>query len=523
MRILKVVCAIAFLILLVEAWRFASMQAGGPSHRDIELTGGIPATLYLPGSGNPFFAVQPPPPDKRRPAVLLVHGFASDRALMSVLARRIARNGYACLTIDLRGHGHNRNPFARDFGAAAGLRQDLATAVNFLRTSSYVDGSRIVVIGHSMGAGAALDYATHDATIKGSVMISGGFLLDGPDHPRNALFIFAQNDPDFIQDSSKEIAGILAGNGSIELGKVYGDAASGTALEAVQIPHTDHITITRSPVAAAAILGWLDTVFATQRTAPYRLETARLRTAAVGMLAFLIVLIAIGQIAGAIASEKIRRPSGLIMWLGLPAIAIALLVAMPFMAVGEPAYFVSLIVGDDLFAWLGIAGGAILALMAASSMIDWPGVAAGVRRTALAAILAFGAIYVLQMPFGEVLHTLAPTPERLLAAVAGTAIVLPFFFSFEWLLRRGGLVESTIACVIGRAVIIVMLIVGVTLHILPGVLMLTLSLMVFQFIGFEIFAVSTYSRSNNLFVIALVESAWFAWIAAIAMPITFMF
>ncbi|HUY39851.1 MAG TPA: alpha/beta fold hydrolase [Candidatus Binataceae bacterium] len=522
MRILKAVCAIAFLILLIEAWRFASMQAGGPPHMDLELTGGIPATLYLPGSGNPFFALQPLPPDKRRPAVLLVHGFSSDRALMSVLARRIARNGYACLTIDLRGHGHNRNPFARNFGSET-LRQDLTTAVNFLRTSSYVDGSRIVVIGHSMGANAALDYAAHDPNIKGSVMISGGFRLDGPDHPRNALFIFAQNDPEFIQDGSKQIAEILAGNGSIELGKVYGDAASGTALEAVRIPHTNHITITRSTVAAATILGWLDSIFGKQRSAPYRLENARLSAAAIGMLAFLIVLIGIGQIAGAIAPEQLRRPSGIMMWLGLPVIAIALLIVMPFMAVAEPAYFVSLIVGDDLFAWLGLAGGAMLALMAARSEIDWSGVTGGIGRTLLAAFVAFGAIYALQMPFGEVVHTLAPTPERLLATVAGTAIVLPFFFSFEWLLRRGGLLESTFACVIGRAVIIGMLIIGVSLRILPGVLMLTLSIMVFQFIAFEIFAVSTYSRSNNLLVIALVESAWFAWIAAIAMPITFMF
>ncbi|MHB8383194.1 MAG: dienelactone hydrolase family protein [Candidatus Binataceae bacterium] len=523
MRILKAVCAIAFLILLVEAWRFSSMQAGGPPHMDFELSGGIPATLYLAGSGNPFYAVQPPPPGERRPAVLLVHGFASDRALMSVLARRIARNGYACLTIDLRGHGHNRNPFSRDFGAAAGLRQDLATAVNFLRTSSYVDGSRIVVIGHSMGAGAALDYATHDANINGAVMISGGFLLDGPQRPRNALFIFAQNDPDFIQDSSKQIAGILAGAAPVELGKVYGDVANGAAVEAVRIPHVDHISITRSTVAAGAILGWLDSIYGTRRTAPYRLESARLRAAAIGMLAFLVVLIGIGQVAGTLAPETLRRPASAMMWLGLPAIAIALLVVMPFMSADQPAYFVSLVVGDDLFAWLGLAGGALLALMAVRAEIDWPGITVGARRAALAAIVAFGAIYALQMPFGAVFHSLAPTPERLLCTIIGAAIVLPFFFSFEMLLRRGGLVESTIACVIGRAVIILMLIIGVSLRILPGVLMLTMSLMVFQFVAFEIFAVSAYSRSNNLLVIAIVESAWFAWIAAIAMPITFMF
>ncbi|MGH7248363.1 MAG: alpha/beta hydrolase, partial [Pseudomonadota bacterium] len=260
---------IAFLILLIEAWRFSSMQAGGPPHMEVEISGGIPGTLYLPGSGNPFYAIQPPPPDKRRPAVLLVHGFSSDRALMSVLARRIARNGYAVLTIDLRGHGQNRNPFPRDFGAAAGLRQDLTAAVNFLRSSSYVDGSQIVVMGHSMGAGAALDYAAHDPNLKGSVMISGGFRLEGPVHPRNALFIFAQNDPGFIQDSSKEIAAVLAGSSPFELGKIYGDAAQGTAVEAVRVPGVNHITITRSAAAATAILGWLGNTLGQQSSAPY--------------------------------------------------------------------------------------------------------------------------------------------------------------------------------------------------------------------------------------------------------------
>jgi dipeptidyl aminopeptidase/acylaminoacyl peptidase len=47
------------------------------------------------------------------------------------------------------------------------LHEDVKNAVEFLRQSSLVDGSRIVVMGHSMGAGATLDYATHDASLKG--------------------------------------------------------------------------------------------------------------------------------------------------------------------------------------------------------------------------------------------------------------------------------------------------------------------------------------------------------------------
>lgn len=522
MRTLRVICALAFIVLLAAAWRFVSLQEGGPPHIDLEIGAGIPATIYLPGSENPFYAVQPPAPEKRRPAVLLVHGFSSDRALMSVLARRIARNGYAVMTIDLRGHGDNRNPFSRDFGAGGGLREDVAAAVGFLRGSSYVDGSKIVVMGHSMGAGAVLDYATHDPNLKGAVMISGGFVLDGPERPRNVLFIFAQNDPPFIQDRSQAIAAILAGAKPFDLGKVYGDPTQGTAVEAIRMPGLNHITITQSADAAAAMLTWLDSAFSKQRSAPYDLEARRLPIAGVGMVAFLIVLVGIGQVAGAIAPEKPRRQSSAAMWLGLPAIALALLLVMPFMAIDSPAYFVSLVVGDDLFAWMGLAGGAILAIMAARAQIDWTVVAGGARRTALAALIAFGAIYALQIPFGAVFHTLAPTPERTLATIAGGMIVLPFFFSFEWMLRRGGLLESTIACSIGRLLIVVMLLVGISLRILPGVLALTLSIMVLQFVAFEIFAVSTYARSGNVITIAIVESIWFAWIAAVAMPITFM-
>jgi pimeloyl-ACP methyl ester carboxylesterase len=132
--------------------------------------------------------------DRGGVAVVLVHGFSSDRVNSSALARPIAQNGYGVLAIDVRGHGENRNSFLEST-SDDGLREDVKNAVEFLRNSNLVDGSRIVVMGHSMGAGATLDYATHDPSIKGSVMISGGFNLDRPERPRNTLFIFAQNDP----------------------------------------------------------------------------------------------------------------------------------------------------------------------------------------------------------------------------------------------------------------------------------------------------------------------------------------
>lgn len=88
-------------------------------------------------------------------------------------SRWITQNGYAVLTIDVRGHGANHNPFVNDFMRPA-LRPDVKAAVDFLRGSDRVDGSRIIVMGHSMGAGATLDYAANDPDLRGAVIICGG-------------------------------------------------------------------------------------------------------------------------------------------------------------------------------------------------------------------------------------------------------------------------------------------------------------------------------------------------------------
>ena len=133
-RIAAVVIAIAFLVI---AARLSQYENGVPPHRDEELPGGEPATLYMPGSsneqgpGNPFFRSIPLPVEQRPPAVVLVHGFSADRTNTSALARRIAQNGYGVLAIDVRGHGENRNSFLES-QSDNGLREDVRNAVEFL-------------------------------------------------------------------------------------------------------------------------------------------------------------------------------------------------------------------------------------------------------------------------------------------------------------------------------------------------------------------------------------------------------
>ena len=160
---LRALCAVATAAYLLALVALGRLEARGPAHVDLALPRGLPATLYLPEptvSGR--YLPEPRGAEASAPVVLMVHGYTVDRASMSVLARRLATNGYAALAIDVRGHGANRNPFTQD-PEGSGLFEDLAAAADWLRGSAWVDGSRLAVLGHSMGADSRMPSGSRSA------------------------------------------------------------------------------------------------------------------------------------------------------------------------------------------------------------------------------------------------------------------------------------------------------------------------------------------------------------------------
>src|SRR5262245_36683602 len=232
-RGVRIASAVAFAVfLLATAW-LGRLERDGPAHGDLQLAGDVPATLYLPAPARgPGFAafLDPPPRGERPPALVLMHGFAGDRLSLSSLARRLALSGYAVLAIDARGHGENRNPLRGGLLRADAFAGDFAAAIDHLRLSPFVDGERLALMGHSMGAGAALDFATRDSGIDGAVLISGGFRLEGPYRPPNALFLVAEGDPPAIRERAAELVARLAEVPRAEPGQLYGSFAAGTAV-----------------------------------------------------------------------------------------------------------------------------------------------------------------------------------------------------------------------------------------------------------------------------------------------------
>ncbi|MGB9381105.1 alpha/beta hydrolase [Candidatus Binatus sp.] len=514
-RIAAAILALAFLTALAV---LARQENGGPPHMDLELPGNEPATLYTPRNFAGF-SVTPAPAAERPAGVVLVHGYAADRAGTSELARRIAQNGYVVLAIDGHGHGANRNPYT-DFGAPGkdALSGDIRNAVDIMRALPLADPARIVVIGHSMGAGAVLDYAQADKDLAGSVMVSGGRGLWGVERPRNALIIFAEHDSKWTRTSAAAVAAKLAGVQQAELGKVYGDADKGTAVEAIEVPRVAHAGILHSAVAANDIIRWLDGITGTKRTGAIVLHDPRRATTAVALLLFLAVLIPFGRICGALAPAWERVDGG--GWLGLGIVAGSLIAAIPLVATVSPAAFLSTEGGDELFSWLGVAGVILLAIFAARNSIDWRRIAAGVGPTLLAGGIALTLIYAATVQMMVAVHRMSFTPERLVAACFSTMLALPFFFGFETLVRRGAIGISTLLGTLGRVMIIVVLFGSIDAGVLPiGFGPAYVGLFVVMFAMFEIFAASVYSGSRNLALIAIVESAWIGWIVSAWMPI----
>jgi dienelactone hydrolase len=519
----RVLCAVVAVIFLLATWRLGALERLGSPHYVTTLDGGIPATVYIPGTPGSFAHVPfPPPVGARPPVVVLLHGYSGDRAAMSTLARRLAQNGIAVISIEFAGHGINRNPFSRGETDDT-LVSETRTAVAYARSLPLVDGNRIIVIGHSMGAGTALDYAQHDSTITGAVMISGGFDLYGPARPRNALFIYAQRDPEVIRFLARTIAAKLAGEERIELHKVYGDIKAGTAVEAVEVPHVDHILILFSDYAASEILNWCDQLFGISSPSTRNLSDPRLRIGLATFVCFIVLLFFLGFGLATIApSRELRTTAGRRGWGALLGLAVALLAALPLVSTYVPAHFLALDTGDVLISWLAVAGLVIVGALLLIDDLEWLRFREDLATALMTVLLGFALIYAMLVPNGVTLHNLSLTPERLTAFIFAALLLVPFFLGFELLVRRGGPWLSPVFGVLGRAIIILVLIMGLAAGIIPFVIGLLLPVLVIYMMEFEIVSATIYAGSGNILVPALIESAWLAWLIAATMPITMM-
>lgn len=109
------------------------------------------------------------PAGRRAPALAILHGWGGNAEMMLPLAKRLHAAGYALLFFDARCHGRSDGD---TFASLPRFAEDLEYAVEWLQVQGEVDERRVGVIGHSVGAGAALLLASRRQDIAAVVSLA---------------------------------------------------------------------------------------------------------------------------------------------------------------------------------------------------------------------------------------------------------------------------------------------------------------------------------------------------------------
>ena len=112
-------------------------------------------------------------PSKNQAAVILLHGYGSNRLEMRPQAEVLARHGYGVLLYDLRGHGESQGE-VRAFGWED--VSDVDAAIEFLSNREEINPDRIGILGFSIGGQIAIRAAAEYTQIKGVIADDPGYV-----------------------------------------------------------------------------------------------------------------------------------------------------------------------------------------------------------------------------------------------------------------------------------------------------------------------------------------------------------
>lgn len=112
------------------------------------------------------------------PAIAVIHGWGSNAEMMLPLAKPFHEAGYAMLLFDSRNHGQSDGDA---FSSLPRFAEDLDHALSWLGEQRNVDETKLIAMGHSVGAGAALLVASRRQNLAAVVSISAF------SHPKNMM------------------------------------------------------------------------------------------------------------------------------------------------------------------------------------------------------------------------------------------------------------------------------------------------------------------------------------------------
>ena len=109
------------------------------------------------------------PSGERAPALVVMHGWSGNAEMMLPLAVPLHTAGFALLLLDARCHGRSADD---SFASLPRFAEDIEAGLDWLVAQPEVDGGRLGIIGHSVGAGAALLVASRRSGLGAVVSLA---------------------------------------------------------------------------------------------------------------------------------------------------------------------------------------------------------------------------------------------------------------------------------------------------------------------------------------------------------------
>lgn len=169
------------------------MRAFAPPQRDASATPGDHGldfeTVFLRSPSGAALHAWFIPADGPAPLVVVLHGWGANASLMLPLAPHLHASGFHALFLDARNHGHSDH---ERFTSMPRFAEDLEVAVEWACQRS--DVTSIGVVGHSVGAGAAIFSASRRDGYGAVVAVAA------PAHPGELMRRHLSRVPDPILD-----------------------------------------------------------------------------------------------------------------------------------------------------------------------------------------------------------------------------------------------------------------------------------------------------------------------------------
>ncbi len=195
-----------FLILLIACVQDAQPGMQPPLK---PLIGNLPSGTVTTFDGQTI-AYQIYPGKTGSTPVILLHMLGRTRTDWDGFARWLQKNGYTVVAPDLRGHGQSSGDWKKftddDFNK---MTYDVAALKSMLENQG-ADVKKLAIIGASIGANTAFNYATTDSDVATVILLSPGLDYRGVSTANTKFskpfLIVASTDDEYSAQSSQQIA-----------------------------------------------------------------------------------------------------------------------------------------------------------------------------------------------------------------------------------------------------------------------------------------------------------------------------